>query len=425
MIKFFKKSFVFILIVTFVVPSFVLYAETPKQKSELFITPRFANFLVGSTFEAGIYLDTKGQNINAVNLKASFDPKKLAIVKPSGGKSVFGIWIDPPAYDNTKGTLSFSGIIPEGIVTSSGLVGTVTFKVLTSGQTTLKILPSSTVLLNDGLGTETDLFVNTATYTLNELPPDGVVISSITHPSIDHWYNNNNPVVQWESPIGSSGFSVELDSNPHTIPKTNITTTTPMSSFKDIADGVWYVHVRSNIKNVWENSSHFGLKIDTTAPVSFTPEANILDETSINNERKYAVLFSTTDALSGIDHYEVGVVSKDTKEGSLPIFIQTESPYVVSVEKNEPIQVIVRAFDTAGNLREAHINLRSGFLNIIYIILGGLILLVVLLHYLLGHKLWKHFKRAYEFFKKDTRVESVSDTVPLPNYENNNEEDNK
>lgn len=421
MIKFFQKSILLIFVLGFVLPLSFVGASSPVQQSELFITPRFANFLVGSTFEAGIYLDTKSENVNAVTLKMAFDPKKLAVVNPSGGKSIFGIWIDPPVYDNTKGTLSFSGVIPEGIVSSSGLVGTITFKALTSGPTTLKILPTSNVLLNDGLGSETKLFVNKAEYTLNEVPSDGVVISSVTHPSPDHWYNNNNPLIEWEVPKDSSGFGVTLDSNPHAIPSTEVTTTLPYMSFKNVADGVWYVHVRSNIKNIWLNTSHFGLKIDTTPPEMFQPKASVLDAASMSGQKKYVILFSTTDALSGVEHYEVGVVNKNSKVGSLPIFIQTESPYVITVDKNDAIQVIVRAFDQAGNLREAYVNLEPSVINIIYIIIGSFLLLLILLHYLFGHRLWKHFKRAYAFFKKDSAndfnqevINANQSNVPTP-----------
>lgn len=429
MIKAFKQFITYAFLIGILLPFSSVYASIQDQKSELFITPRFANFLVGSTFEAGIYLDTKAQNVNAVTLKVSFDPKKLAVVKPSGGKSIFGIWIDAPTYDNKAGTLSFSGVIPNGIVSSSGLVGTITFKALAIGTTSLKILPSSSVLSNDGLGTETDLFVNTATYTINEVPPDGVVISSITHPSEDHWYNNSNPVLQWEVAPGALGFSVALDSNPHTVPKTEITNTTPFASFKNVADGVWYTHVRSNINSIWENTSHFGLKIDNTPPEAFIPQASVLDATSIKGQKKYVVLFSTTDALSGVDHYEVGVVGKNSKVGSLPIFIQTESPYVISVDQNDAIQIIVRAFDQAGNLREAYVNLKPSILNIIYIAIGALIILIVILHYLFGHRLWRHFRRAYEFFKKDTEKdfsnidtnEDITPVVTFTSFPNNND----
>ena len=39
--------------------------------------------------------------------------------------------IDPPTYDNTKGLVSMSGMISEGLITSSGLITTLSFKPLT------------------------------------------------------------------------------------------------------------------------------------------------------------------------------------------------------------------------------------------------------------------------------------------------------
>ena len=40
-------------------------------------------------------------------------------------KSIIGVWVEPPAYDNSRGTVI--GVIPNGITTSSGLIGTILF----------------------------------------------------------------------------------------------------------------------------------------------------------------------------------------------------------------------------------------------------------------------------------------------------------
>lgn len=390
------------------------YALQPK--SELFITPRSGNFLVDSTFETPIYIDTKGNSINAINLKISFDPNKLTIVKPSSGKSIFGIWIETPGYDNTKGTASLVGVIPGGIVTSSGLIGTITFKAKASGTTRVNITNYSSANLNDGLGSEVDLTRIGATYSIDQKPPEGMIVSSETHPSQDRWYNNNSPILNWTIEDNNIGYSVTFDNSPNTIPPNEINSTESSKAYEDIKDGIWYFHVKANQNGVWGNTSNFQVKIDTTIPALFTPSINIIKDTGEN--KKYLLSFLTTDSLSGINHYEVGIINK--KEGSTvsPVFTETESPYLVPQDTSNNIRVIIRAFDNAGNLRDTYVDLYPGY-NLIsmikeygsYILFLFVILMLIelIIHYLFGHHLLSNLKKAYNYFKNiPNKEENIS-----------------
>jgi len=72
-------------VLTFAESVIDLNAQNLLPRAEIFINPRSSTFLVGSTFEAPIYINTRGNSINTINLKIKFDPRKLAIVNPSGG----------------------------------------------------------------------------------------------------------------------------------------------------------------------------------------------------------------------------------------------------------------------------------------------------------------------------------------------------
>lgn len=427
------KKLISVLTIGYICIPLFIYAETPINlygpnlipKSELFITPRNANFLVGSTFETPIYIDTYKNNINAVNLKIKFDPKKLSIVKPSGGKSIFGIWVETPSYDNTRGTASLVGLIPGGIVTSSGLIGTITFKALESGTTKVSITDYSSANLNDGFGSEVKLTLNGATYNLTPKPPEGAVVSSQTHPSQERWYNNNSPVISWESEENTLGFSIVLDSNPQTIPANIINTQTTSAYYENLKDGIWYFHVKSNKENIWGNTSHFQIKIDTTPPASFTPDANTISEN--NTKSKYLLSFLTTDSLSGINHYEIGTIDKKTESSISPVFIETESPYLIPLDQTNNLKAIVRVFDNAGNMREESIDLYPSFSliakikqNTVYILLFLLLIIIleILAHYIFGHKIFSHIRRAYEFFKRDSKIDTNTDTQIPPSVIN-------
>lgn len=71
--------------------------------------------------------------------------------------------------------------------------------------------------------------------------------------------------------------------------------------------------------------------------------------------------FITTDALSGVDHYELKVVplapAKGIQVSDQPLFIEVQSPFVLSELERGKYDVLVRAYDRAGNFRESVVRL--------------------------------------------------------------------
>src|SRR5258708_5023260 len=124
-------------------------------RTQISVTPGSGTFQEGSTFEVPVFVNTRGNNINAIELHVSFDPNVLSVIKPSGGKSIIGLWVEPPSYDNTKGSVKVIGAIPGGITSNSGLIVTITFKANKTGQTAVSVTDASQVLLNNGLGSPT------------------------------------------------------------------------------------------------------------------------------------------------------------------------------------------------------------------------------------------------------------------------------
>lgn len=82
---------------------------------------------------------------------------------------------------------------------------------------------------------------------------------------------------------------------------------------------------------------HISLAADTQPPLPFEPK--LVSDPAIHGG-KYVLVFSTTDAESGIDHYEV-------KEGLLR-WERAESPYVLPLQ-HLPKIIVVKAVDRAGN----------------------------------------------------------------------------
>jgi hypothetical protein len=410
-------------------------ASKLQARVEVYFSPRSGSFEEGSTFQVPVYVNTKGRSINGIEVRLNFDSNKLSIINQTGGVSIIGVWVEPPKYDNTKGTASYVGVIPSGITTGAGLVGTITFKAKSAGLANVSISSTSKILLNDGLGTETLTDFGRANYSILPKAPEGVQIFSETHPVQTDWYNNNTPVVSWIKDDGVDGFSFEFDNKPNTVPDNTIDMTETTKSFEKLSDGLWYFHIKAIKRNIWSTTGHFLLRIDTAPPAEFTPKAEYLVAAVILSERTL-VSFFTTDNLSGVNHYEVGVIDKNQPATESPVFVQAESPFQVPLNTGGKLEVIVRAVDHAGNVRDESVAVAIPFVltrfittNLVYILLAiiliGLVMLVA--HYLFGHHIIRAISRVRqamsseedkeereEAFKKQWTIEKPKIDPPLP-----------
>ena len=90
-------------------------------------------------------------------------------------------------------------------------------------------------------------------------------ISSSTHPDEDEWYTNNDLSFTWTTPSDTSGiscYSYTFDQSATTTPDTTCEPAGNSGSYTDVADGVWYFHVRAkdNAGN-WGGADHYMVKI--------------------------------------------------------------------------------------------------------------------------------------------------------------------
>jgi len=385
------------------------YAQSNTSSVQLSFPSRSGTFTTGSTFEIPIFLDTQGENINAVEFSILFDPHKIAVVKPSGDKSIITVWLDPPKYSNTKGTVTIAGSIPNGIVTESGLVTTITFRAIESGETSIRISPDSKVIAHDGSQKNLLTQFDRADYTIQSRLPEGVRVFSTTHPFDDRWYNNNNPIFGWDTEAGITGFSYTLDTEPFTIPDNAIDDTSTAMSYKDLTDGIWYFHLKTLKKGMWGATTHFLVRIDTTSPAKFEPAYEILNTSPA---QPAYISFSAIDSHSGIDHYEIGIVERSDSEIDSPIFVPAESPHQIPLRLSGDVRVIVRAFDRAGNVENATLDFEIAFSLTRFVVehstlFFGLIIFTFFLfflliyHYFVGHHLIHHTRRIMAFIQQE------------------------
>lgn len=382
-------------------------------RSAVFFSPRSGTFTEGSTFDVPILLDTKGKAVNGIEVRINFDQNLLSVVKPSSGESIIGVWVEPPSYDNSKGTASYVGVVPNGITTDSGLIGTITFQAKKTGKAKLSVRADSNILQNDGMGTDTAVDLGRAEYTIAAKAPEGVQIFSDTHPIQQDWYNNHSPAISWVAEDGVTGYSYVFDNKPSTVPENTVLTSETSMAFEDVKDGLWYFHIKAQKDDVWGTTGHFLVRIDTSPPALFTPEVEYVLAAAVLIERAL-VSFFTTDALSGIDHYEVGVIDKSQSATESPTFVQSESPFQVPIGSDAGSRVIVRAVDKAGNVQDVSVDVlppksferffRDNVVPLLLILLT-IALILMILHFFWGHHLIRRLRKAFRILHDEEVLE--------------------
>lgn len=337
----------------------LLFAVRPHRAlaagASLKISPSGGTYEVGALVDISFALDTGSEAVNAVKADVQFPPDKLQVVNPAASTSFISIWVTAPTYSNTDGTLSFQGGLPSpGIKTSSGIISTVTFRVKGSGKATLKYLPTSKVLRNDGEGTNILTSTTSAEFALKNPPPSGPVVSSPTHADANQWYGSREVQLTWEPVDGAVGYSYAFDQNAKKDPDETVDTTNTSALVKATADGVWYFHVRAK-SDILGGTTTYAVQIDGTPPAGFTPE---LDRPLVTTEETATLRFITTDAASGLDHYEVRQIIKNNGNPSAnTLFVEASSPYVVPKLEAGQYTFVVRALDRAGNSSEGTVDL--------------------------------------------------------------------
>jgi hypothetical protein len=327
--------------------------------ASFYFSPASGTFFVGSTFDVSIFVNTGGEDVNAVEVNVKFDPKKIQVANPTAGKSFIEVWVSQPTFSNTQGTMSFLGGVPSpGINTSSGLVSTVTFRVMSPGETTILFNSDSKVLLNDSHGTNILTSLGRGVYNFLIPPPEGPRLFSTTHPDQNKWYKNNNPTFSWEKEEGVTDFSYNLDEDPVGTPDNNSEGGEITSiSYSDVKDGIWYFHIKAKKANVWGGISHYLVRIDATPPAAFTP---VVDPSPETTEKQPLVSFMTTDALSGLAYYQLKYIdiTPGNKEEEVGFFTEVSTPYKLPALKVGRYLVVVRAYDEAGNWREGTVKIQ-------------------------------------------------------------------
>lgn len=322
------------------------------------ISPASGEFRVGQTIKTSVYVHSGGNSINAAEATINFPASYLRVASITKAGSIFSLWPVEPAFDNLKGLVTFAGGNTTPFSGSQGEVLSITFHVKQAGEGVLNF-SNARILLSDGLGTNifggalganwrftpTPLPAKPVPAPL-ALPPMPAVVS-LTHPDQNSWYANNSPKFTWELPKDVTAVRVLYDQFLDTQPTLVYEPPISERDLGGVQDGVWHFHVQFRNARGWGRAGHYRVQIDTVPPESFVIQFPDGREIFGSEPR---VGFSTTDALSGIDRYEIKI-----GEGNFfnaQELKRDKSFYVLPPQPIGEHQITVKAFDKAGNTIE-------------------------------------------------------------------------
>ena len=336
------------------------------KAATLSFSPSSGSYAAGNTISAGVFVSSADQSMNAASGVISFPADKLEVVSLSKTGSVFTLWVQEPSFSNSAGAVTFEGIVLNpGFIGAAGKAITINFKVKAAGIAFLNF-SSGSVLANDGKGTNILSTLGSAQFNLSEaasnwptvskstIPfvfsktPPAPKISSPTHPNQTEWYAQKDAKFTWSVPNDAIGTRLLVGKNSSAVPTVPYAPAISEKEITDFKDGVWYFHAQLRNAGGWGETAHFKLQIDTQPPEQFV--IKLVDGNETDNPRPVA-LFDTTDALSGIDYYKVKIGEGDF------FFVAPEivkkNPYTLPTQTPGKRNILVQAFDKAGNYQTA------------------------------------------------------------------------
>ncbi|MDP2669181.1 MAG: cohesin domain-containing protein [bacterium] len=361
MVKAFSKAVLYIGLVS--LPFFA-----SAENASLYLRPASGTYTVGSTFEVGIYINTGGQNANVIKVDLQFPPDKLQIVSPNLGKSIVAFWVIQPTFSNSNGTISFQGGVPSpGINTTDGYISSIIFRVVNIGSAAVSIKDTSRVLLADGKGTDILGSRSDAIFSLKLPTPAGPVVVSPKHEDPNKWYQENDVQFLWEMPKGATSVSYVLNTDALAMPDDISEGNKTSIIYKGLPPNTHYFHIKAyNADSGWGGTTHYSVNLDNEPPADFKIQISPSETTSA---RRPTIIFDTTDRVSGLSHFGIKIIkltgtpegTESQASGSTPFFVEATNPFVAPELDFGSYDVVVRAYDVAGNFREVHQRLKIAY----------------------------------------------------------------
>jgi hypothetical protein len=334
--------------------------------ASLSLSPQSGTYSVGQSFTETVYVSSLDEAMNTAQGTISFPTNKLSVLSISKANSIMTLWVQDPSFSNKDGAINFGGIrVNPGFQGSAGNVITITFQVENPGKADISFL-SGSVLANDGKGTNVITGMNNASVSLvapsptSPTPPSGLASLSITStPAVrkGNWYNFNSITFNWNLPANAEGVRYGISNDPGAQLSEGNQGMVSQASYdvSQFPDGMWHFFASYESDGAWSTPSVISFGLDKTPPEQFIiVRQNAGDTLSVRPVFQWAA----TDKTSGIAYYKAKIGDGDWFD---PASIQEGSSYVLPAQSpTDGRTFVVRAYDHAGNFRDASVNFSIG-----------------------------------------------------------------
>ncbi|MCX6753407.1 MAG: hypothetical protein NTW62_03645 [Candidatus Nomurabacteria bacterium] len=161
------KNKLFLIIILIVA---VFSVGQKAHAASLYLIPDLGTYNIDDTVTVGVFVSTTNdKSINAISGEVTFPEDKLNFVNVSKVGSIVNVWTTEPFKETND--VRFEGIVLNpGYNGTKGKIATITFKAKNPGVADLAFI-SSSVLANDGLGTNLLDKTGIAKFTINKTLP--------------------------------------------------------------------------------------------------------------------------------------------------------------------------------------------------------------------------------------------------------------
>ena len=328
-------------------PPFTIYNSTLKFEPD--------NNVIDQSSEQRIAIKvaTGGEAINALTVEVDFDPAQAKVLDILTENSFCrpDLFVEKSIDNDTGKVMITCGLPSPGFNGGEGVVAELLLQPLKIGDFALHFGPSTSVIANDGLGTDvlrqsTDASYRVANFELqtaqNGQVPPAVQIFSSSHPNSERWYNQRAINFSWPPYQGYQYFYL-FDKNPNSIPRGEFSTTENELNLSAKDDGIYYLHVVAFKDGQAGPVSSYKVKIDATIPL---PPLILASKTTAEIGEIIRFKFAGSDDLSGL---QKGFYVKIDNSILFPVLPQLDIPFY------DPGRHIItlRVFDNAGNYRDS------------------------------------------------------------------------
>lgn len=322
-----------------------------------YLSPTSGDYSLDSNITVNLVAGTGGEAVVAGDGSIFYTADTLELISISKG-ATFTFWNQGPSGSGSL--ITFSGGRPNPGYTGNGLLFSMVFRPKALGTAQVSVVkgrlflnsdPTKNILTDQG---QTSYNIKSSTDTDkegeeneekkedNKQKPVLPNIVSETHPNSDVWYANKNVKLSWDKAEGVTDFSYDLNQIADTVPDTAGDLPETALEKSDLADGVWYFHLRAKNDVDWSETAHYKLQIDTEPPRLSV--FDIYKNGNENNETPYLNLKAEDDG-SGVDYFTVSmnnwVVGQITPK-------QAEQFFLPNV-RDGSYQITVQVVDKASN----------------------------------------------------------------------------